>query len=275
MGEFMNRITCSRSWKRGPRHAFTLVELLVVIGIVALLIAILLPALNAARSQAKSVQCSSNVRQLCLAIQAYATQNRGRYPINLRLPSPGMWWTDAERVGKYVRSRDLPVSGPVATCPEDDGAIRSYSMNIWLSSKVDASVQNANVGTLCKVGSHDGFKLILITEKWSNTGSASVGWAPDPTIGFFGDTPGKRFGVDGGIGWDTGRFGIVSSELPYQRHRKHTSPGTGTQAIGRVNIGYADCHVALKSDSDLATASTGLSTLDTLWTPGDDRMNHP
>jgi prepilin-type N-terminal cleavage/methylation domain-containing protein/prepilin-type processing-associated H-X9-DG protein len=70
--------------RSASRDGFTLVELLVVIGVIAVLIAMLLPALNRARASANNVKCMSNLRQQALAFIAYAAEYKGTLPPSYR-----------------------------------------------------------------------------------------------------------------------------------------------------------------------------------------------
>ena len=75
---------------RPASRAFTLVELLVVIGIISVLIAILMPALRKAREASQAIKCASNLRQLGLATSMYVNENKGWLPYPTTMPGvPG------------------------------------------------------------------------------------------------------------------------------------------------------------------------------------------
>src|SRR5438552_14972499 len=76
----MDHLLSTTHYPLRRRRAFTLIELLVVIGIIGALMSMLLPALGRAREQAKTIQCAAQLRQIGIALNSYAVNNRGVLP---------------------------------------------------------------------------------------------------------------------------------------------------------------------------------------------------
>ncbi len=146
------------------RHGFTLVELLVVIGIIALLIAILLPSLNRAREAGRRVQCLSNLRSLGQATMMFATENKGFLP------------TGAGGSPAIISPNG---SGTISPTPAEAEAAQSYDWIAWrraidpIDGRPATDVMNLNI-THSGLAKYMGAKLKQTTPAAANSAAPSL-----------------------------------------------------------------------------------------------------
>jgi len=286
--------------KHIPRTAFTLVELLVVIGIIALLISILLPALSAARASAYESQCASNIRQLVIALNMYATENKFKYPPGGEFPEPSggtpqqNWWYDVDRIGRYLpKTYTLGNAGvqpntglhralnPVMVCPSQPTEVkRSYAINHFSASSVGTlaaaygvnvtAMENAN-GKFFSANVKNGAEIILITECIPRFLANATEQYAGPAANNILRGPGENFGATNNIWAPSIAGGPNDSKtwLAYYVHRKSKDAAPRREPRGRINIGYVDGHVSMKQHSDLADFVNNRTRLDSLWSNKD------
>ena len=134
------------------RQGFTLIELLLVIAIIAILASMLLPALGRAKESGRQTVCSSNLRQIGLALNLYADDNGGvLHHVEGRIPNHGMWFLNPRtRVeipadhdlaywgvayGNYVAKQRNLFRCPSAKVVDDWRATFKFPLEFWMNSR--------------------------------------------------------------------------------------------------------------------------------------------
>jgi prepilin-type N-terminal cleavage/methylation domain-containing protein/prepilin-type processing-associated H-X9-DG protein len=144
-------------WSPAKSHAFTLIELLVVIAIVAILAALLLPALTAAKAKGRRAVCLSNLRQVGIATITYAQDNEGKIPYGPKAPpftSPANFYPST---GAPTSLLSLQGGAPVGLgllLQQHLSAQRKVLFCPGNDQPLDADVELANVGTYQSQGSY-------------------------------------------------------------------------------------------------------------------------
>jgi prepilin-type N-terminal cleavage/methylation domain-containing protein len=166
---------------RAGGRAFTLVELLVVIGIIALLLGILMPALGGARAQARAVACMSNVRQIAVAAQMYANETR-RFVTYLSNSSEGRPMDRKELLFPYLnqgKGNADNAGNQVWHCPNNDRVEEeaSYGFNVNLNGVRITRIRRwSETVALCDAGLMDqpALRPSLATHCWPPSRAATA-----------------------------------------------------------------------------------------------------
>jgi len=157
----------SSKTQRSVSKGFTLVELLVVIGIIAMLISILLPALNKARERANSVKCMAQVKQIMTAVYMYTSDMKGTLPIPPACGDTYRTYTDRRSSLMYYMSDQ---NGGVGVIRYDVGSFWRYLSQSGGRGPVTATSEaEANKSVLNKIMNcpSDAFESMRLTFKGS------------------------------------------------------------------------------------------------------------
>lgn len=234
------------------RHAFTLVELLVVVAILAMLIGLLLPAVQAARSAARQTQCRSNMRQLGLAVLMFCDSNNGRFPLLAYHNNDDSEENELQKSWIATLQPYLESVDQVRFCPEDSDGVEgriptatSFAMNGYLRARRQIDTSDLPPAVAEQVrrsarGLVDNFRKLQQTHAtilMMEGTAVQLGTNYDHVHSYEWFTEQNLRHRDAP---DFAVFASVSSEVAVDRHS------------GGANYVYADGHVATISSEEIA-----------------------
>lgn len=119
----MKKNSCQSNAKSPSISAFTLVEMLVVLAIVATLVAVVVPASDSLRQRSQRVACASNLRQISIASLLFSSESNGKL-IATPFKDPDVYWF--RQIYPYLKSDEQNKTTQVFQCPSDSDALQAF-----------------------------------------------------------------------------------------------------------------------------------------------------